>query len=263
MTFDYPLAFNAIKFMAIIARMGAFMSAFPIFNSGNIPAKYKVFFVMFIGILLIPVVPSDWVSSEFFRNLDLLKLTFMMVSEILLGLTISIFVLCIIEIFQFGGFIIDRGMGFVMAQIMDPGTGASSTPISNLLVQGFYLMFLISDGHHEVLRLAAYSFQSIPPGSFLLTPNIAETAIALTSQIFVVGLQIAFPVFAAMFFVNLAMGLLARVGEDFPVLMLSFPIRFGLGFIILIGTFPIIISICRKMNQEMLEWIAFLVRFEF
>jgi flagellar biosynthetic protein FliR len=165
------------------------------------------------------------------------------------------------EIFNFGGYVIDYSMGFVMAQIIDPSTGEQSSPFSGIFIQIFYMVFLITDSHHEVLRLAAYSFKTIPPGGFLLSSDLLEIFFSLTSQIFTVGLQIAFPIFAVMLMINIAMGVLARIGQDFPVLMISFPIRFGVGFLVMLGVMPIIISVTRKVNGELLEWVAYLIKF--
>lgn len=263
MSFEYPITLDVVKFMAVLARFSAFMMAFPIFNSTSIPSKYKVFFVVTMSIVLIPVVPSGWMDLQYFRHLDVTKLVFLMASEILLGACISLFVLCLLEIFRFGGYVVDYNMGFIMAKLIDPATGSQSTPFSGIFVQMFYMVFLITDSHHEVIRLAAYSFQTIPPGSFMLNSDLMQIFISLSSQIFTVGLQIAFPIFAVMLMINIAMGILARVGQDFPVLMISFPIRFGVGFLIMLGVMPVIISVCRKVNGELLEWIAYLVHFQF
>ncbi|OGV39394.1 MAG: hypothetical protein A2020_09210 [Lentisphaerae bacterium GWF2_45_14] len=261
MNFDFPIAFSAVKLIAIIARFGAFISAFPIFSSETISMRYKMFFVISISALLMPVIPADWMSSAMFKNLDLFNLSFMILSEVMLGFTIALFVLILVEILHFGGFIIDQNMGFMMGNVIDPVTNSGSTPFSHLLVQSFFIIFLIFDGHHEVIRLAAYSFQTIPPGGFIPGADLAETAISLSSRIFFVGIQIAFPIFASMFILSVAMGIIARIGEDFPVLELSFSIRFALGFTVLIGTIPVIMAISREINGEVLEWVGYLIKF--
>lgn len=256
MNFEYPIAFSAVKLIAMMARFGAFLMAFPFFSTSTIPRRYKTLFILAIAVLLMPVVPDDWLPQAAFRNLDLFSLTVMMLSEVVLGLTIALFVLVFIEMVQFGGFIMDRDMGFIMASVFDPGSDTDSTPFSHLLVETFLIIFLIFDGHHEVIRLAAYSFQTIPPGTFMPTQEMGETLMTLSSRIFLTGMQIGFPVFAAMFILSIAMGITARIGEDFPVLELSFSIRFALGFMVVVGCLPVVVSITRQLCNEMLEWIA-------
>ena len=261
MNFDYPVAFSAVKLIAMMARFGAFLTAVPFFSTATIPGRYKILFILAISVLLMPAVPDDWMTAASFRNLDLFSLSFMVLSEVVLGLTIALFILIFMEIVRFGGFIMDRDMGFIMASVFDPGSETDSTPFSHLLVESFLILFLIFDGHHEIIRLAAYSFQTIPPGGFIPSPEMGETLITLSSRIFLVGMQMAFPVFAAMFILCIAMGITARIGEDFPVLELSFAVRFALGFSVVIGALPVIISISRQMNTEMLEWVAGLAGF--
>ena len=261
MNFDFPIAFSAIKLIAIMTRFGAFLSAFPFFSTAMIPMRYKVLFVLSVSVLLMPIIPSDWMNSGAFRSLDLFSLSFMLISEIILGFSIAFVVLIFIEMFRFGGSIMDRDMGFIMASIIDPAMDSDATPFSHLLVEAFFIIFLVFDGHHEIIRLAAYSFQTIPPGGFVMGPGMGETIIELSSRIFVVGMQVAFPVFAAMFILSIAMGITARIGEDFPVLELSFAVRFILGFMVAVGAIPVIISIARQMNMEMLEWLGGLVGF--
>jgi flagellar biosynthetic protein FliR len=208
-----------------------------------------------------PVIPAGWISREVFHNLNLVKLFLIIMSEVLLGLTVSLFIMCMSEIFKFGGMVIDNNVGFTMAQTIDPSMGTKSSLFSSVLVQVFFMAFIVYNGHHEIIRLAAYSFKTLPPGAYFLDASLGETVIKVSGQIFYTGLQIGFPILAAIIIINLSMGLLARIGQDFPVLMLSFPLRLGMGFIILMGVMPVVISVMRKVNREMLEWIALLVKF--
>lgn len=260
MTFDYPIAFSAVKLMGIFARVGAFTLAIPIFNSQIISNEYKTFFILIISIALMPVIPADWISYEIFQDMDLFKLAFFLFSEALLGLTVALIVLIIIEVFNLGGELIDRDVGFSMAQVVDPASEINNTLFSAFFVQIFYIMFIIFDGHHEILRLAAASFQTLPPGGFLATNELAESILMLSTQVFVAGIQIALPIVVTMLLISIALGLLARIGEDFEVMMISFPVKLGLSFIILIWTFPIVLSFCRKMTEEIIAWIMLLIK---
>lgn len=260
MTFDYPIAFNAVKLMTVMARIGAFTIAIPIFNSDIISGTYRYFFVMIISIILLPLVPSGWLGAEMFENMDLFKLSFLLISEALLGLSIALVVLILVEAFQLSGYVMDRDIGFTMAEVVDPATNIDGTLLSGVFVKVFYIMFIIQDGHYEIIRIAAASFQTLQPGQFLVTSSLVETVIMMSSQVFVVAMQICMPIVATMLLINIALGLLARLGEDFEVLMISFPIRFGLGFIILMWTFPIVLSFCRKINEELFGWVSYLAQ---
>ncbi len=123
----------------------------------------------------------------------------------------------------------------------------------------FYMSFLIIDGHHEIIRIAVGSFKVLGAGEFMLSEGIVYGAVEASSQIFRLGLKLALPVFTVILIVNIGMGLLARIGQDFPVLMLSFPIRIGLGLTILGIMFPTIISIAKHVNGEITEWMLYII----
>ena len=95
-----------------------------------------------------------------------------------------------------------------------------------------------------------------PPGSLLINADTVGGMNGLIARVLIVGFQLSLPIMAVNLLINVAMAILSRVGEEFPVLMLSFPLRFGLGFIILIATVPFTLMICRESSELLLEWLA-------
>ncbi|MDD3118022.1 MAG: flagellar biosynthetic protein FliR [Victivallales bacterium] len=256
MNFQYDLAVNAVKWLAIMSRMTAFMIAMPLFTPKPIPMRCKAAFLAIVSFLLVPAVPPAWFAHPLLSHPTVWSLTLFLAAEAVLGLVVSLVFFAILEIFKFGGAAIDREVGFAMAQVMDPVTNLSSTLFSNFLVQIFIMIFLLFNGHQEVLRLAAFSFRALPPGTLLLNEGVVGGINGLIARVLVVGFQLALPVIAVNLLVNVAMAILSRVGQEFPVLMLSFPLRFGLGFLILIATAPIMLSICRGANELLFEWLT-------
>ncbi len=257
MTFNYSFTIDAIMLLAVISRVGAFTFSFTFYNSNQISKTHQALFVFAISLLLLPTLPKNWMSVDLLNNLDMWKLTFILMSEMLLGLTISLLVMIFTEIFLFAGFILDRDIGFAMAQVVDPGGGNSSTVLAGILLQIFTVMLLITDTHLDVIRIAAISLETLGPGAFIISGDIAEIMVEASSKIFYMGIQIAFPVFAVILMTNVGMGLMARVGEDFPVLMLSFPIRILLGFLILGSLFPIIVEASKIVASDIIDYLAY------
>lgn len=255
MSFDYDLPFNVIKWLAVMCRVGAFILPMHIFVSSNVPTRFKMLLIGAISFILLPSVPQDFIAHPLMRNLNLLTLTVFMLAEVVIGLIASMVFMTAEDVFRFGGHDIDQAVGLIMAQEIDPSTNVSSSLFSTLLVQVFFVVFLIFDGHHEVIRIAAASFRTLPPGSFLINEELVNAVASLTARIFAVGMQIALPVMAVNFMLNVGMGLMVRVGEDFPVLMLSFPLRLGLGFIVLMTITPVLLMFCRQMNDLIGWWL--------
>ena len=260
MNFDYSWQIDVIKWMAILCRMSAFFFAMPLFTTSHVPMRFKIAFLAAVSFLLMPVAPSGWFGVEVVKRLDLLTLTAFMVSEAVLGLAVALVFMIITEIFRFGGYLMDQEIGFSMATVMDPNSDIQTSLFSSFLVQVFLIVFLVFDGHQELMRIAAGSLKTLPPGTYLVNETTVGGITGLSARIFIVGLQLALPVMAVNLFLNIALGLMSRIGEDFPVLMLSFALRFGLGFIVLGSMVPVILAVCRNANEQMLDWLAAVAR---
>ncbi len=256
MNFDYDIALNVVKWMAILCRTGAFMFSMPVFSGEEIPQRYKILFIAAFSFLLMPFVPGSFFVAIFKHGITMFSLFLFILAEVIIGLCISLIFQIIMEVFRFGGFLTDRGIGLMMAQQIDPASSTQATLFSNLYIRMFLMTFLIFDGHHEVLRIAALSFRTLPPGTFFVNDVMINEIINFSNTLFIVGLQIAIPVLTVNLMLNLAMGLLARVGQDFPVMMLSFPLRFAFGFIIILATIPITVWICRRMNEQLMNYLV-------
>ena len=78
----------------------------------------------------------------------------------------------IMSAIQIAGGFIDFQMGFAMANVIDPQTGAQS-PLMGQYLYTIALLFLLStDGHHLLLDGIFYSYQFIPiDGAFIPFDN--------------------------------------------------------------------------------------------
>jgi len=258
--FDVDLTVNVIKYFAVFARIAAFTMTVPLYNAQQIPKRHKALLVLVLTFVLVPVLPDYWQSDVFNHQWGLISVLQLVCSEIFLGLTISVFVMIMLEVLQFGGATVDRQMGFTMAKIVDPTLGTQTSVYASVFMQVFLIMFLVLNGHLDVIRLIVVSFDTLHPMAFRVDGDLAEAAVETSTMIFSMGMQIAMPVFVAILFVNIAMGLISRIGQDFPVLMLSFPLRIGIGMILMISLFPIFVTICRDMNYQLIEIVSQIIR---
>ena len=86
----------------------------------------------------------------------------LIVKEALVGLFIGFVGYMIMSAIQIAGGFIDFQMGFSMANVIDPQTGAQS-PLMGQYLYTIALLFLLStDGHHLLLDGIFYSYQFIP-----------------------------------------------------------------------------------------------------
>ena len=250
MNFDYPFTFNAVKFMIILSRVGAFMFAMPVVNQKAIPARYKIFFTIILAVLFMPSISEELMIPIFKHSMNILSLTVILISEAVLGVCIALTFYVAKEILGFGGQLFDRNAGFLLAGAFNPEVQGQITPFSNLLMQIFVLSMLISNSYLDIIRYLTASFNTVGPGEFFISGTTFKMIIAFAGKIFIIGTQIAMPIIISVLFLNIALAFMSRIGQDFQVLMISFPLRIIFSFMLLSLLFPVILQVCRIVTSQ-------------
>ena len=98
------------------------------------------------------------------------------------------------------------------------------------------VVFFAVEGHHTLIRALAASFDSHPVGAFTIDPALFRGVVVYASGIFLSGLQVAAPVFAAMIVVGIALAILAKVAPQLQVMMFAFPVKILGGLLLLAAT---------------------------
>ena len=75
----------------------------------------------------------------------------------------------------------------------------------------------------------------------------------LSSDLIVIGTQIAAPALAALFVTQCALGLLARVAPQMNIFMLSFPLNIAIGLILLRLSYPLIMRLLGQQFELSLD----------
>ena len=127
-----------LGFVMILTRISAFFIVLPVFGWKSIPVRVKVAMTVLLSIFFSMIKPisvnPDKISS--------IKAILLLVNEATYGLALGLIVSCLFAVVKFSGRIIERQMGFAMAQILDPFTGEQAQPLGSLLEMIFILLFL-------------------------------------------------------------------------------------------------------------------------
>jgi flagellar biosynthetic protein FliR len=75
------------------------------------------------------------------------------------------------------------------------------------------------------------------------------------SGMFVVALKIALPVVAIVFLVEISLGVLARVAPQMNIMMLGFPFKIAISFIVMLVVTPLIIKVMRVSLERVFGFI--------
>lgn len=261
MTFSYEFTLNIVQFMAVVSRMTGLYMGFPLFRSVALSMRVKTAIILLSSVIVLPGLPPEWSAQAFQVHLSIFSIFSILLVDLLIGLTVGLCVNLLMETTTIAGQFISINVGYSMSKQMDPTSGQQSSTIGFMLTQMMFIIFLTMDLHLVFIRIAADSFQYSAPGQNLLSYDHLNTIVNLGSDIFVYALQMSLPIIAVMFVINLSMGIISRFGQDFQVLMISFPLRLGVGLTLLIILMPSFIVVFTNIYAEIFDNLGRILNF--
>jgi flagellar biosynthetic protein FliR len=159
------------------------------------------------------------------------------VREILIGLSIGLLFQLAFASVAMAGEQIAFAMGLGFASMVDPQTGSPSPVLTQFMSILLILIFLITEGHHVLLRQLASSYEALPIGSEFSTDMFLGIAKA-AALIFSAALLIAAPAIVLLFLVNLLIGFMTRVAPQMNIFSVGFPVTILAGFAVLLVSIP-------------------------
>jgi flagellar biosynthesis protein FliR len=227
--------------MLIFCRITAFFVTVPVYSSRNVPTTFKIGLSVFMSFIIFASMgTSNPVPMDSQYVLLILR-------EILVGVLLGFLVYLFFTAVQTAGSFMDIQIGFGIANVIDPLTGASAPMLGNLKYMIAILLFLAFDGHHFLIRAIIDSYQWIPIQNELFARiyngQISDFLFKSFSTMFYLAFQLAAPVIAVMFLTDLGLGLLTRVAPQFNIFVVGVPLKMILGFLVIIIVFPELISL--------------------
>lgn len=233
-------------FFLVFVRVLAFFTSMPLFSYRNIPASFKVglgFFFAFIIFFSIEP-PVLEVNGTYFL---------LVLKELLVGLSIGLIAGILIYAVQVAGMFLDISFGFLVANVIDPQTGAQS-PLLGGFLYTFTLMFLLAvDGHHVMLDGIFYSYEFIAVHELSLPlgdESVVTLAASSFSKMFMIAFQMSFPIVGSLFLVDLALGMMSRAVPQMNVFVVGLPLKIFVGLPLLAITLPAFFMAADRLFDE-------------
>lgn len=237
-------------FLLVFIRVLSFFMVVPIFSYATIPAMFKIGFSFFLAYIMVFTV--DVAQPIAFDGLFVL----LILKEILVGISIGLIAYILFSAIQTAGGFIDFQIGFALANVVDPQTGAQS-PIMGQYLYMFAILFLLSvDGHHLLLDGIYYSYQFIPIDQPFLAFGEENTILMVAeviSSMFLIAFQMSIPVIGCLFLVDLALGIVARTVPQMNIFVVGLPVKIFVGFILLFVLIGVMIFSVRSLFDLLLH----------
>jgi len=243
-------------FLLMFVRLLSFFLIAPLFSMRGVPGQFKVGISFFIALIAFSV---SSLGEPIVMDSGYI---FLILKEVGVGVSLGFTAALLLYTVQVAGAFIDFQMGFAIANVIDPQTGAQVPIIGQFKYMLALLFLLVVDGHHLMLDGVMRSFQLIPVEiiSFSIeNGDITQYMTTLFIQMFVIALQMALPIVGALFLVDIALGILAKTVPQLNIFAVGLPLKIVVGFIMLVVIMPIFFYLLKilfeKMITSMLELI--------
>lgn len=243
-----------LLFWLILTRITAMVMTFPILESGSIPGQVKIGFSIFLSLIVFPLVgntqmvsfPIEWMSY-------LVAIGGELVLGIILGYSVKLLFIGI----QLAGQIIGMQMGLSMARVIDPQSGVQVTLVSNFKNLLAILIFLSLDAHYGFLKGLVDSFWLVPLTGFSLQPVTVQRVVGLVGDIFLISLKVGAPIIGTLLLTQITLGILMRLVPQINIFMLAFPLKIGIGLIMLGLCLPYFLYFSRGLFLNIYQELVF------
>lgn len=244
---------QVILFMLLFTRLSGLFAFFPFFSHMRIPMSIKTAMVFFMTIFLFPLATLP--DIEF----SVVNLVLALVSEIMLGFIAGLFLVIVFAMLQLAGMNISFVMGFTMASLLDPQTGTSSPMISTMLTMLALVVLLAFNGHHLMILFIADSLEILPLGGFYPTENIWTYLMYAVTNMFIFGFILSFPIVGLSLLADIVFGMLMKTMPSFNLLVVGFPIKIMVGFVVMITVLGSIILVFKREILEAIDKLSILL----
>ena len=229
-------------------RVLALFGTLPVIGQRSVPARVRVALAFLIALCAqvslppIPVIPLDS------------AMTFLVVlQQIVIGVSLGFAVRIVFAAVEFAGELVGLQMGLNFAGFFDPATGGQTTAVSRFFGVTVSWVFIVTGGHLLVIAGVIQSFHSFPVSAEPFAFIKATQPHRWGTEVFVVGLWIALPLVAMLLFVNLVMGIAARVAQQLNLFAIGFPITLSVGLVGVLLTLPMLQAPFTMALERMLQ----------
>ncbi len=214
-------------------RVGAVLTAGPVFSASSVPARFRVLLALAITILVEPLLPRA-------EPVDPLSTAALLVlaQQLAIGFAIGTVLQLAFNALVFGGQMVAYSMGLGFAHLMDPQNGVQVPTVSQFYLIFATIIFLGVDGHLRLVVLLVESFDAMPVSVEGIGRAELWHVASWGAMLFADGLLLSLPIVTALLLVNIGMGMVSRAAPQLNIFSVGFPVTLGLGFVLLWLTLP-------------------------
>lgn len=196
-------------------RVAAFAVASPIY-SRVIPMPGRIALVLVLGFFFAESVPAP----------DLASLVGAGLANALVGVVLGFLTGVLFYVFQVAGGLLDFSSGLSISGVLDPMTGQQEAIYGRSFGLMAGALFLVLRGDQLLVAGIGRSVEAVPLGGMpAVDAGLADLAVSLVSKMMLAAVELAFPALAALFLVELALGLATRMVPQINAFLVGLPAK--------------------------------------
>jgi flagellar biosynthetic protein FliR len=244
---------NADYFLLMMIRIGALVYTSPVFGRVLIPGRVKICLILAVGYFCFTAMPPA--SGYVIEYSSLIGFLLIIVSEMIIGFAMAYITNVFFALTFVAGHSIDLQIGFGMVNVYDIQNQTQAPITGNILNMTLLLVFFLMDGQLKLISALFATFDRMPVGVPLFSPNAGYAALEAFVRMFMLGIMVALPVIASGLMIEICFGALMRAVPQIHMMIVGVPLKLLIGFIILAAIIPVYISFSPALFDEMFIWL--------
>lgn len=240
---------NALLFGLMLVRVTAMFTTAPVLSSRTIPTKIRVGLAVIITLSTLPLV-ADGTAQVPESTVAYVLLAG---KEVLIGILIGFVAQTVFAAVQLAGSYIDMAAGFAIAQTIDPTNNTNLTMLGRVYSLLATAAFIAIGGHLWLIRGVVASFELAPPTELPNLMAMTQGVLVRSDDLFVMSLQIAAPLMAALLITDVALGIMSRAAPQMNVFIVGLPVKVGVALVGSAILLPAFATLLNGLSTQMLE----------
>lgn len=244
---------NLIIFIIVFTRLSGLFASAPLISTYPIPYQVKAFFVSTVTFIMFPIVLAQ-TGLQVPTNIP--ELSVILIKEFLIGYIVGFIANVVFVGVEIAADLISMQMGLTAATAMNPMTGSTSPILTQAYTIIASMVFIALNGYQWLFSAIFKTFQILPPGyGFIFSGTLTHNVIYVTSQMFIIGIGVALPIFSVLTITDILLGFVSKMMPKMNVFMVSLPVKIYLGLLLFIMLIPGIVTEVARLLERYLSGI--------
>lgn len=231
----------------IFFRVSGVIFMMPFFGSENVPRMVRIGLALVTTMVIVPTLDISGVALP----AAMLPYVVLVGKELLVGFVFGYIATIVFHGIQFAGDLLGFQMGLRLGNIIDPMSEEQVSVIGSMQNMLGILIYLSMFWDHFLFKSMAASFHVVPLGGVMMNPNLPGELIRMSGEVFTIALKMGAPVLVALLLADVALGFIARTAPQINVFIIGFPVKVGVGLLLLGISLPFFAFVFGKLVSGM------------